>query len=244
MALNFRLIFIAFVGLAGCAPEGERCFTSLGNEVTEKRQVEAFTTVTIFGRVDVEFTAQLNPGEVEVTGGEHVMPALKTEVEAGGLVISDETRCKWVRRLNYTPLVRLPVEDISRLILSGSGEITTADTLRSTFLYVEAREAAAKAQLNVACDSLQVLLYTGYIETHFSGRTQVAQLYCSDATAIQAGDLRSANLFFNSGSIRNCRVNYTGYGYLELTSSGNVHYPINAAETDILERAAGRAIGY
>lgn len=244
MALNIRALGIVLIVLVGCAPEGERCFTSLGNEVTEMRQVEAFSTITIFGRVDVEFTAQLSSGEIEVTGGENVLPALKTEVEAGGLVISDETRCKWVRRLNYTPLVRLPVEGVSQLILSGSGEITTVDTLRGNFIYVEAREGAATAKLSVICDTLQVLLYTGYIETNLSGRVQVAQLYCSDATAIQASNLSSQNLFFNSGSIRDCRVNYAGYGYLELTSSGNVYYPLNAVETDVVERSAGKAIGY
>jgi hypothetical protein len=190
-----------------------------GNLVTEQREVSGFDRLE-FGGVG---TMTIRQGDVEsltIEADDNLIDHITTRVIGNRLVIEMEKNFNvgGMTRIHYD----LVVKDLSRLTLSGFGDITM-DELNTDSLTVLLSGSGNLTLADLQAESLDVTI-TGFGNSEFAGEVKDLQVIIKGAGSFKGGDLRS----------QTARVEVSGFGNatvwaerdldVEITGSGNVSY--------------------
>jgi len=151
------------LALAGCAPGHDAdCLKSNGTVITQRRAVDRrLRNVVLYNNVDLTIVPD-TATYAEVRAGENVLDDIQFTTPAGPqqLVITNTSRCNWVRSYDTPREVRLHVARLRDIEQRGYGLVTNEgqwaqDTLflrllstgdinlnvRSTYLYIDIYDA-------------------------------------------------------------------------------------------------------
>ena len=97
---------------------------------TENRKISSFDGVSVAGHYDVTLT-QCSEGTITLNGDLDDLEKIETHVKNGVLIIKQE-KASWFSNWDSGRVtINLPVEDIDKVVLSGSGSISSNHLLRS-----------------------------------------------------------------------------------------------------------------
>lgn len=118
------LLFAGFISLS-CSAQWGKTIKGNGNNVTIERNTGDYDGVAVSGWFDVDLVSG-NEGEITLEGEENLLEYIITEVKDGKLVIKTEKgvnlkSSNWKSGIHIT----IPVESISHVALSGSGDIVS-----------------------------------------------------------------------------------------------------------------------
>lgn len=138
LKLFSRRIFVSvwavcLLTLYGCQ---NGCLKGQGKKITQKRSIEGFNALQVYGWVDVILEKGDTP-EVEIEAGKNLIANITASIEAGSnlLIIRNDNKCHWSRSSSQ-PTVRVKYQDITQIEQWGFGNVTSADTIKGSSLSV------------------------------------------------------------------------------------------------------------
>ena len=115
------------------------CLKGQGSTTEQRRTLEAFTGVKVYGWTDV-ILERGNTPEATVVVGKNLVNNVSLEVEedSGFLVIRNNNQCHWSRQ-GGQPVVKVKYQTINQIEQWGFGNISSTDTLSGNRLEVRVR---------------------------------------------------------------------------------------------------------
>jgi hypothetical protein len=157
------LLASMFVGCDFVARQSDQVVGS-GNKKTESREVPEFNEIVVNGAYKVEVTCG-QPRSVQLEADDNILPLIKTVVEGGRLLITQERGMS----IKSAPVVRIGVPDLKQVSIPGA----------SDFRLSGVRNEALKVSVE------------GAARVHASGETGTLDLNLNGAGLIDARELHA-----------------------------------------------------
>ena len=225
--------------LSACnRPDAPDCFQMGGKEGVLEKKLDSFTTLHLTDHLayvlhnDSVFHCTLE-------GPENLLNEIDFQYNDNSLTIQNKNTCNFIRPYKRTITVHLFAPGFPEIINESTLSITTADTLRQSYLHWKQFQASSDATLLLHCDSSHFEIPTGYGDLLLSGISQKLKLYTSAIGIIDARRLRSKELYCNQASIQDLYVYNNGYAYIDISNQGNVYYLGTPDQIDLLQSGTG-----
>jgi hypothetical protein len=191
----FLSLMLVVMVLGGCHRFGN--VTGSGTMKLEKRDVPAFSAVSISGAYDVEIVVQKEQS-LEIEGDDNLLPLIKTEVKNGVLSVNNDKSFSTRKALR----LRISVPNLDAITTSGASEFTVTN-VKSDEFNIEASGA-------------------GHIQ--ISGETKALEVGMSGAVNLDARELKAEKVNVTSSGAASADVYASEELRASVSGAGNVDY--------------------
>lgn len=235
--LTAIILFISFISNAqNWMGSGEK-IKGNGKIVTINRTTSEYDEISVGGSFDV-ILVKGKEGNIKIEGEENIVPLIETELNGNTLQIKykKNTNIYSTKKLTVT----VPVTNISKISLGGSGNVSNDGILKSNELSVS---LAGSGNIKLQIDAKELnanIGGSGNIE--FSGKTTEFNGSIAGSGNISAYELISETTnatIAGSGSIK---TTTTSKIKAKVVGSGNIYYKGNPSETDLKSVGSGEII--
>lgn len=210
-----------------------------GNMTTIERSVGDYDAIAVAGWFDVDLVDG-NEGELTLEGEENLLEYIKTEVKGGKLVIKVE------KGVNLKPsswnkdkaiLITVPVENVSSVTLSGSGDIVGKTTIRTESFETNI-SGSGDISLSVEAKTISASM-SGSGDISLVGKANDFDVQVSGSGDIKAYDLESE--FVNAQVSGSADIKVTANQGLKarVSGSGDIRYRGNPEKVDSKASGSG-----
>nr|WP_299484761.1 head GIN domain-containing protein [uncultured Allomuricauda sp.] len=193
-----------------------------GEIVTIERSVGDYDEVALAGWFDVELVSG-QEGELSLKGESNLLEYIKTEVKDGKLVIKTEKGVN-LRPSNWNGGIHItvPVESISSVSLSGSGDIVGKTTIKADDFSTR-MSGSGDITLSVEAQSVTAGL-SGSGDIVLEGKTTDLSVKVSGSGDVKAYDLEAENVTAQVSGSADIKVTANQSIYAQVSGSGDIHY--------------------
>ncbi|REJ80533.1 MAG: hypothetical protein DWQ44_06150 [Bacteroidetes bacterium] len=217
------------------------CIKSSGPQVTEIRVSSAFLNLDISSDVDVLLYADTVPF-IKVTAGQNLLSGIITELNGNTLYIRNENKCNWVRSFKHTALVEVGMKNPESVTYFGSGNITSADTIRSKTFSFNSWNGSGSARFLMNCEVSYLINNTGRTDIHAAGFSGVSFVNMNDVGILDASSLRTGFTYIRTSGTGNCRIHVEKELGAEIFYHGNIYYSGNPYKIEQTITGSGNLI--
>ncbi|MBK6543360.1 MAG: DUF2807 domain-containing protein [Flavobacteriales bacterium] len=218
---------LPFMVLLLCACQREQwddCITSTGPDSEEVRTPGVFTTVDLDDRIDLVLE-EVESGTVTVEAGENLIDQVSTNLRDGVLEIRNENKCNWVRSFKPRITVKVPLADVAKLVLRGTGNVRCTDTIVRDVFLLDQWGAQGTTELTLDVGRVDIGLHTGAGDVVLHGRCrEQANLYNGIMGPIDAADMRARFVSVNNSGITDIRCWADNGLNAQIYDVGDVYY--------------------
>lgn len=190
-----------------------------GKVITEERTTTQYDEINVSGFFDVVLVSG-KEGVITIEGEENILPYVKVEVS--GNVLKIYTKESFNISAKKDIILTVPFEQISSVSLSGSGDITTKNTIVGTTF---------KAKLSGSGD-LNLDLKVTDLESSLSGSGDVVLIGNADNIVFKtsgSGDVDAIDLIAKKADVSisgsgDMKVNCTENLFARVSGSGDIFY--------------------
>ena len=161
-------------------------FTTVDTTTQVKRNIGEFSSIAVSG----SFTVNLipgNPGEITLEGEN--LDRVITKVKDGELNIRREKKKRWSWNNYGRVTLNIPVNQLEKIKLSGSGKLNSSHQITSKDLKIEL-SGSGKIDLNLKSDSLNGAI-SGSANINLKGESQKTSFSISGSGSINASSLKA-----------------------------------------------------
>ncbi len=193
-----------------------------GDVVTIERSVGDYDEVALSGWFDVELVSG-QEGELSLKGESNLLEYIKTEVKDGKLVIKTEKGVN-LRPSNWNGGIHItvPVERISSVALSGSGDIVGKTTIKADDFSTR-MSGSGDITLSVEAQSVTAGL-SGSGDIALEGKTTDLSVKVSGSGDVKAYDLEAENVTAQVSGSADIKVTANQSINAQVSGSGDIHY--------------------
>jgi len=236
-------LLLVLLCFSSCKKENRTdCITSTGKEKTVDRVVESFTKIHMDDGINLFITESSQPS-ITVTGGSNLLENVITEVKDGILSINNLNKCNWVRSFKREIDVAIHVDSLDEIQLSGSGNITTLNSLSSSVFVINLYEASGNVTLNLQGNYIEVKIHTGPAKVTAIGNSAELIIYNNSPGIIDAQNFTCQKALAINRNTGRVYVNASSSLKAEIFGSGNIFYRGNPT-VDLAIFGEGKLIHY
>ncbi|WP_318344601.1 head GIN domain-containing protein [Flagellimonas baculiformis] len=208
-----------------------------GNVVTIERSVGDYDGVSLAGWFDVDLVAG-NEGGITLRGESNLLEHIITEVKDGVLVIKTEKGLE-LRPSNWNSgiLITVPVESISSVSLSGSGDIVGKTTIEAESFSTRIA-GSGDISLSVQAKEVEASL-SGSGDINLSGRTTDFDVMVSGSGDIKAYELEAEFVKATVSGSADIKVTANQSIDAKVSGSGDIHYRGNPKKINSKSSGSG-----
>lgn len=213
-----------------------------GNTVTVERSVGEYDRVALAGWFDVELVNG-KEGELTLKGESNLLDYIKTEVKDGKLTIKQK------KGINLKPsnwnegiLITVPVESVSSVSLSGSGDIVGKTVLKSDN-FKTSISGSGDISLEVEAKSLDASM-SGSGDLRLSGKATDFEVSVSGSGDIRAYDLEADFVEAQVSGSADIKVTAKEMLKARVSGSGDISYKGNPKKIDTKSSGSGDISSY
>ncbi|MEY8019952.1 head GIN domain-containing protein [Muriicola sp. E247] len=229
-------IFLIVANMS-CAQWGKKVKGN-GEVVTIERITGDYDGVSVGGWFDVVLVSG-KEGSVSLKGEENLLEYIITEVKDGKLVVKVE------KGINLQPSswksggisVTIPVEEISSLSMSGSGDLEGKTVLKGTDFSTR-MSGSGDMEIEVEVDNLEVTV-SGSGDMDLSGNTDTMEVRISGSGDVQAYELDANHVSATVSGSANIRVTANQSLKARVSGSGDISYRGNPEKIDSKTSGSG-----
>ncbi len=236
LSIGLILLMLVIFGmiLTGCAREN---IYGSGRVVTEERQVDRFSELTIEGPVEVQVKqGQQLPLKIEAE--DNVMRLIETQVSGGSLrvKIRNGVNLKRVKPIH----VYVQSEQYKKIIFSGSGSLTGPDTIKAAgFTY----EINGSADADLKLDANEVRMYVnGSGNLRLEGRSNAYFSEINGSGNLAGRDFQAASADMNVNGSGEQTIWVTDRLDARINGSGNIRYKGTPGTVNVKIAGSGKVI--
>ncbi|MGB5236394.1 MAG: head GIN domain-containing protein [Flavobacteriaceae bacterium] len=210
-----------------------------GNVVTIERSTADYDQVAVAGWFDVELVDGAE-GALKIRGEENLLEYIKTEVKDGKLVI------KVKKGINLKPsswgndggiLVTVPVESISSVSLSGSGDVVSKTVLKANSFETK---LSGSGDVNIKVEAEEVVAsLSGSGDVDLSGSAGKFVVKVSGSGDVKAFDLSANTVEATISGSADVKVTANEMLYARVSGSGDIEYRGNPTKVDSKASGSG-----
>jgi hypothetical protein len=241
---SFTFIFlIVLLGLAGCEKSGVNCITSNGKTIRQERILEDFDSIDIRDHVNL-IISQDTVNHVTVESGQNIISGITTEVIDRQLIIRNLNKCNWLRSYDVPVNVFVSVKNLMKIYYLSSGNVTTANTLKSYSLIVEIWGGSGTIDLDLDIFQSYFVIQMGSADVNLHGSCAINNIYSGDYGLFQCKDLKTRYTFVTNEGSNDCYVNSTYFLEANIGSIGNIYYTGNPDSVVTQIQGSGQVIPF
>lgn len=235
-------LWLCMLVLTSCDKESAPdCFKKAGEEVTVRRDLDAFYEIEITDYLFIELI-QSADRHIEVVGPKNILPKIITEVSDGKLFIENKNTCNFVRSFKNRVTIKIYAPSFTYITNRGTGDIKSIGELSGTYFKIENKHASGKIEIEFVGDSLAAYTQTGVSEMIIKGEVTKAELFNQGLGMMDARDLQSHEAYVNNSTINDIYVNTDGYLFGRIDFSGNIYVRSNPTQIDQAITGSGKII--
>lgn len=208
-----------------------------GNVVTVKRTTSDYDGISIGGSFDV-ILIKGKEGNIKIEGEENIIPFIETEVNYNTLKI------KFEKNINIRTTKKLTItvtyEDIEKVSLGGSGNITAEGTIKSSDFSVSLG-GSGNITLEVDADEVNSNI-GGSGNIRLAGKSNELTCSIAGSGSIKAYDLRTDTLNANIAGSGSIRTTVKTKIKAKVVGSGSIYYKGNPKYIDSKSVGSGDVI--
>lgn len=208
-----------------------------GNVVTVKRTTSDYDGVSVGGSFDVVLVKG-KEGNIIIEGEENIIPYIETEVKGNTLKI------KFEKNINVRTTKRLTVtvtyEDIEKVSMGGSGNITSEGTIKSDD-FSASLGGSGNITLDVDADEISSNI-GGSGNIKLSGSSNEFTCSIAGSGSIKAYDLSTGTLYATIAGSGSIRTTVKTKIKAKVVGSGSVYYKGNPKYVDSKSVGSGDVI--
>jgi len=237
---NFKLflsitLFICFATLN--AQWGSKTINGNGNISTTTLQTSNYDGVSVAGNFYVTLV-QGKEGNITLKGESNLLEEIVVEVKNGNLHIKPEDRVSLKPSRGMKIEITVPVEQISKVALAGSGEIKNAFDLNAETLSVKLA-GSGDIKLNLTAGELEATI-AGSGNIILNGLASELKGSIAGSGSVDAYRLEAGNANITIAGSGDYNVNCTGELKVRVSGSGNVNYKGKPDKIDTKVAGSGR----
>ncbi|KAB7530009.1 DUF2807 domain-containing protein [Flagellimonas olearia] len=228
---------LAFCAVATTNAQWGKRINGDGNIVTIERSVGDYDEVALAGWFDVDLVSG-KEGELTLEGESNLLEHIKTEVKNGTLLIKVEKGVNlkpssWGKGIRIT----VPVESISSVSLSGSGDIVGKTTLAANDFSTRI-SGSGDVSLTVNAKSVNAAL-SGSGDINLSGKTTDLDIQVSGSGDVKAYELEADFVTVAVSGSADVRVTANESIQARVSGSGDISYQGNPKKIDSKSSGSG-----
>ena len=207
-----------------------------GNVISEKIVTSSYDKIAVTGFFDVELVAG-KEGNITIKGEENLIPHIKIEVVNQELKITTDKN-KYISTSNgKNIIITVPFESINQVSLTGSGDISTKNTIASNSFSAKLT-GSGDLKLNVECKDLDVNL-NGSGDIVLIGFTDNITSNLNGSGDIKASSMKSKNATVTISGSGDNSVFCSESIYARVSGSGDIKYSGNPEKKDTKVNGSG-----
>lgn len=241
--LNVYFTLIVFSLFFSNCKHADDLLTSYGNETTETRKVESFDKLLAGEKFDIELVQDsAKAGTIEITAGENVIKGYTTKVSNGELIIANDNKYNWVRKLQVRQKVVVYFETLKNIQINGSAKFTCRDTFVNKNILEINHGGLEDADIKVKGDYVFVnCTNTGGV--NLQGSCFLLSASVDDISFINAYKLNAEKAYISSFSKDDSYIFGRKIVDIKLWGTGNIHYKDSSNTTvNIIDTGEGQVI--
>lgn len=221
-------LFLIFVFIFSSCKKENRCdcLKSTGSETTEIRNLSGFKKINLSNNVDLVITPG-RPFACKVMAGSNLLDLVTTEVDGETLIIKNKNKCNWVRSFKNRFLVEISMPHLEYIYYSGSGSISTTDTIREPVFSLDGWTCSGSVNLLLDCGTTWLSLHTGTADLKASGSSGVSYVYSAAMGPVDVKNLFTGFTYIANRGTNECFVNVSKELGATITLQGNIYYTGN-----------------
>lgn len=208
-----------------------------GNISTETRKTQEYNSVSLGGSFDVVLV-QGKEGNLKIEGEENLLPYIITEVKNDGLKIyvKKGINIKTTRKL----LVRVPIQDIQKISLGGSGNIKSETLLKAEELILS---IGGSGNIDVDIDATTIKSsVAGSGDINLKGKTDFIECSIAGSGSVKGFDLQANKLKASIAGSGSIKINVKDEITTSIAGSGNVYYKGNPPKINSKSAGSGSIV--
>ena len=214
-------------------PNAPDCLQQAGDIAVEWRSMPAYDRIEVSDNIQV-ILIDSDEEKIKVEGPSNLLPEIKTELRDHVLYIENDNTCNFVRSFRHVYTVSLYGKNFSHILNRGTGDISSGNTLRTGYVFIDNKRSLGTIRLNLELDSIRLSNTTGYSDVYLSGNADVAYFFQQGLGVFDASKLNCRAVYSNNNSINDLRVQFRDYLYAAINNDGNIYYhgPASAIDAD------------
>ena len=216
--------YISLILLSCSKPQMDDCFTSLGKEAVEIRQIDEFSKLYVEDRIEVELVQDSSKkGSIELTGPGNLLEQVSTKVMDGELRLTNTNTCNFVRSFNYSLKIKVNIQDLHRLEVSSIASVTSTDTLSLDRLEIY-HNALSDIDLILNCIEGVYVQSLNSATTILRGKAKALTGSIEEVSLLDARNLECEEVLLDTHTPLDCFINGSKGLFIKIYNSGNVFY--------------------
>lgn len=179
-----------------------------GDVVTRERDIKKFfNCIQINDNISITLKESESDRQyVEVTSGEFVIDNLTTEVIGDTLVVRNTNRFDWLRSYNCPFEMTIYYTHLGIINYQGTGSVKSLDSIRGyetdthTVTNINIMEGSGDIDITVSCNNAAIYYKHGTSKVIVRGKVFWSQISANGFGPIEAENLKSNEVYFNSTS--------------------------------------------
>jgi hypothetical protein len=193
-----------------------------GNVTTETRRTSDYESIRVGGNFDVELVKG-KEGRITIKGEENLLRYIETEVKRGVLKIKIKKGVNL--RMTRKMIVTVPYQDIEKVSLSGSGDLTSNGTIKADVFSLSVA-GSGNIKLNVEANSLKSTI-AGSGNIKLSGSADVLTCTIAGSGYINAYELKTKTTSAKIAGSGNIKTTVSDEINAKVVGSGSIYYKGN-----------------
>ena len=233
--LTTTLLSLFIIGSISAQRNGK--INGNGNQVTQVRTTKDYDQIAISGFFDIELVEGME-GTLTLVGEQNILDNIITEVNGNKLTIKVKNGynlkpSSWRKGVSIT----IPVDSISALSLSGSGEIAGKKTLKANY-FETTMSGSGDISIALEVNSLKASM-SGSGDMALSGKATDFVASISGSGDINAYDLIADNVDATVSGSANVKVTANKEIIAKVSGSGDIDYRGNPEKIDTKVSGSG-----
>lgn len=219
---------------ASCA---QKKIKGSGNVVTIERTTSDYDGVSVSGFYNVELV-EGTEGKLTLKGEDNILDNIETEVRGGTLRIKSIDNMNLVPSRNESVFITIPVDEIDKIRLSGSGNFVGKKTLKMNGLDIQV-SGSRNIDLTLEADNVSVQT-SGSSNIQLNGRTEEIKVQSSGSSNVKAFDLEADEATFELSGSSDVEITVNESLVSRVSGSGHIRYHGNPEKVDSNISGSGR----
>lgn len=230
------LLLVGVISLS-CSAQWGKTIKGNGNNITIERNTGDYDGVGVSGWFDVELVSGTE-GEITLKGEENLLEYIITEVKNGKLIIKTEKGVN-LKSSNWKTgiLITVPVESISSVAMSGSGDIVGKTKIK-TDTFKTAMSGSGDITLDIDTNSISATM-SGSGDISLRGNTTDFEATISGSGDIEAYNLEADNVEATVSGSADIQVTANKSITARVSGSGDISYRGNPEKVNTKTSGSG-----
>ena len=207
--------------VASCKKSG--CLESAGARVTTSRTAGTIREIRLYDNIHL-LLKQDTLESINIEAGKNLEPFIETVLDKGVLTIRNKIDCSWLRDPSESTHVSVSVVQLEKLHYEGSGNVRSANTLKSKSISFYSELGAGNIEVSLQAEQTLSYIMDENADFIFHGSSNIMWSYTNSRGTLDCSDFVVKKMIIEYGGVKDATIHVTEELDAILYHKGNLYY--------------------